>query len=244
MIRYFTLLTNWWNRSSGVHRIRVLMEDLRPESVVLAALDTYTPAGHELEAQSLFMLACRQGYADVVRRLIDSNVDLTELGGAALHEAVSAYSPSHQVVRVLLERGVRPDQGLPLELPPVVSAILKGDVQMVRLLLDYQADVNRRDAAGNSLLFISVIDRQWSVVRVLIEYGAEDIVDRRRDVLSFTQYSDVLDQYFEEYRLKMRRRNVDFLKFADYVSLLPADPHDSSLVASIVAEIVGSGSPR
>ncbi len=116
---------------------------------------------------------------------------------------------------------------------------------MVRLLLDYRADVNREDDHGNSLLYISVMNRQWSMVRLLIEYGAENIADDRDLTnLGFPNYKNVLDHYFEEYRAEVRRRNVDFLKFAVYVSLLPADPHDGSLVASIVAEIVGSGSPR
>ena len=54
---------------------------------------------------------------------------------------------------------------------------LQGDLELVRLLLDRGADVNRQDGDGFTALTIAAEEGHWDVVRLLASRGAD--IDHR-----------------------------------------------------------------
>jgi uncharacterized protein len=92
---------------------------------------------------SLLMAASYAGRTEAARLLVarGANVDaLDEIGRSALHYATFPSNRA-EMVAVLLELGVAPDAfGEPAR-PPLVTAVLQGDVQCAQVLIDGGADL-------------------------------------------------------------------------------------------------------
>ena len=70
------------------------------------------------------------------------------------------------------------DEGM--EQTPLMRAVLLGDAEIVRALLEHKADVNTQDDEGNTALMLAASQGSARVVQLLLEYGA--ILDRRDEV--------------------------------------------------------------
>lgn len=86
-------------------------------------------------------------------------------------------SGDRETAVLLLERGARVDQdntsdSLPWH-TPLYLAVLKGNYELVKLLLDYGADVNRPNRNGHSPLFAACVSHHYQIMRLLKERGAE-----------------------------------------------------------------------
>lgn len=91
--------------------------------------------------------------------LLDAGADpnLRDLGGNHWNPLMHAVH-KHQTaaVRLLLERGGKPDGADASRLTPLMMAIASGQTDVVRLLLDRGADPRRRTSDGASLLTVGV----------------------------------------------------------------------------------------
>lgn len=59
-------------------------------------------------------------------------------------------------------------------------AAFKGDLDVIRALLDKGADINEQDRAGHTALHLAVINERVEAIRMLLEAGADvDITDHR-----------------------------------------------------------------
>jgi ankyrin repeat protein len=87
-----------------------------------------------------------------------------------------------EMVRLLLEYGARPQwhtgrtrkgskrAGATTALH---SAAIPGHTQVVRLLLDYEADIDARDAKGQTPLYLAAWNRRYKVVKLLLQESAD-----------------------------------------------------------------------
>ena len=56
---------------------------------------------------------------------------------------------------------------------PILMQVIKGDLKMVKLLIDRGADVNAENYKGESALFIPIMFNNLKMVELLIENGAD-----------------------------------------------------------------------
>jgi len=64
----------------------------------------------------------------------------------------------------------------------LIEASKYGFVKIVKLLIEYGADLDARNYMGNSALMVATLNRNIEVVRILIENGATvDLVDKNND---------------------------------------------------------------
>ncbi|MFH1279343.1 MAG: ankyrin repeat domain-containing protein [Candidatus Eisenbacteria bacterium] len=77
----------------------------------------------------------------------------------------------YDVVRLLLDAGANPNH--PPHPSPLRTAIERGDPDMVRLLLVRGADLENRDGAGETPLFLTARRGKGAVASVLLGFGAD-----------------------------------------------------------------------
>ena len=114
------------------------------------------------------MMACEKGNADVVETLLAAGADIDKKskdGNTALSKAISANNV--KLAGILVKNGGNMDRREAL-----FSAVGAGNLEIVKLLLTKDADVNIRGFAGGTLL-MSAAGGDYEIVKFLIERGAD-----------------------------------------------------------------------
>jgi ankyrin repeat protein len=93
----------------------------------------------------------------------------SESNQTALQKAVEENHV--EVVRVLLENGADPDATVPPLSPPLARAAREGYLEIVQLLITFEADVNIRDGNWTPLRY-SEFGNHEAVTKLLREHGA------------------------------------------------------------------------
>ena len=140
--------------------------------------------------KSALFVAAQGGYLEIVRLLVDkeANVNVATMEGGIhagflnpvlwddkiLFERLSDFELLDRTLRekgcdfnILAANGDR-DGGVALLFLPV----LWGNLNMLQLLLEKGADVNVLDCTGNTALIFALQLKQFDIVRLLVEYGA------------------------------------------------------------------------
>ena len=109
--------------------------------------------------------------------LVDADPDLatTEAGDGFFPLALAAFFGHRACVAALLARGADVSQRAanPLQVQPLHSAMVAGDVEIVRALLDAGADVDARQQAGVTPLMGAAAGGSVELVRLLLDAGAD-----------------------------------------------------------------------
>lgn len=117
----------------------------------------------------LLVLAASLGRDRVVREVLEHAPSQEQLVQAA---CAAADRNRERVLKTLLDHGVSPSaawEGSPL----IVVAAEASRPQIIRLLLDRGADVNARDAAGNTPLMQAAHAENIACVKLLMSRGAD-----------------------------------------------------------------------
>lgn len=139
-----------------------------------AALHGVHPDAPGSDGSSLLQLAAAAGDADVVSVLLDAGADPDRQppgGGSAVH--VAAFGDDPGLLRLLLQRGG--DANLRNSVTgetPLVRAILGGNREQVRILLDAGADPGAPDNNGATPLHAAAAINAGGIVLELLEAGA------------------------------------------------------------------------
>ena len=169
-----------------------------PEPELLSALGGLLSSGLlpdidmpvERNGKTLLMLACRQGHAELARRLVSAGADINrsmqcskcQIGACDVHDAPHTYlfaplllaaERGHlPVVQVLVEAGAatRSSQG-PFD--PLAAAAGEGRTAVVRCLLEAGADASAAAAHGGTPLGYAAVSGHLAVVDLLLRAGAE-----------------------------------------------------------------------
>ena len=163
------------------------------EALLKAGAD---PQGLTTEAgETVLMTAAQAGNADVVRMLLDRGADVNARekykGQTALMWAAAERHPA--VVKLLLDHHadwkVRsfdretkvPRLSAASSISPIARggftalsfAAREGDIASARVMLDGGVDINYGDVDNTSALVVSIMNKQYSFARFLIERGAD-----------------------------------------------------------------------
>ena len=123
----------------------------------------------------LIHIATRMGYATIVRKLIENGFDIEakqKFGHTPLCLAV-AYGKT-SVGQVLITMGAKIDQRCgELKVSLLHDAVNKQNEELVKCLIDNNADLNAKDIHGETPLFLAVSYEYENIVQVLLENGAD-----------------------------------------------------------------------
>ncbi len=130
--------------------------------------------GEEKHNQPLHYAAAL-GREDIVELLVNNGARIDAIdkeGYQAIHRA--AAGGHKDVVELLLKKGVRIDaltEGVGWQ--PLHVAARKGQLEMVKWLLDQKADVNAEDTNKNQPLHLALDANRLKIARLLIQRGAD-----------------------------------------------------------------------
>jgi ankyrin repeat protein len=104
-----------------------------------------------------------RGYPDIVKLLIDYGADIS-----GRHLSLASTSSNPEVIEVLLDAGINPD-----ETNALVSASTFSNFENVDTLLEHDADPNVQDVMGRTALSVAVLGRDTDIVELLLEENAD-----------------------------------------------------------------------
>jgi ankyrin repeat protein len=208
------------------------------------------------DGETVLMTAARAGNADVVRMLLDRGADVNARekykGQTALMWAAAERHPA--VVKLLLDRGadwkVRsfdretkvPRLSAASSISPIArggfTALLfaarEGDIESARVMLDEGVDINYGDVDNTSALVVSIMNKQYSFAKFLIERGADvNVVGG----YGRTALYAIVDIRNEDYSALPARKAEDPLPSLDVVKALLA--RGASVNVALTANLPG-----
>ncbi|KAJ3616119.1 hypothetical protein Zmor_012053 [Zophobas morio] len=123
--------------------------------------------------------ASTNGYLDVVKALVTNGADVNvpDLNRVTpLYMAADVKEESSAVVKYLVEKKARPDiVDTRYEHTPLMAALMTGNVQSAKVLIESGADVKVLDLAGNNLLHFAIAIREFDLVKVLVQRGVDGL---------------------------------------------------------------------
>ena len=114
------------------------------------------------------MMACEKGNAELVEALLKAGADInrkSKYGDTALSKAITAHQLP--IVKILVKNSGYFDRQ-----DALFSAVIDGNLEIVKLLLTKDSDVNMRGFGGGTLLMLAV-DKNLPLVKFLMARGAD-----------------------------------------------------------------------
>ena len=134
--------------------------------------DDITVDSTDWEGQTALVYAMRRGHDSTVRLLLDKGANLDRRDSPGWTMLYTAAGQNLQLmVKLLLSLDVTVDEKVGAS-TPLYSAAYNGLESIVSLLLSHGANIDGRNANGQTALHISILGGHESVVRCLINNGA------------------------------------------------------------------------
>ena len=212
---------------------------LMVESLLKAGADAKTLTTED--GETVLMTAARAGNTDVVRLLLDRGADVNARekykGQTALMWAAADHHPA--TVKLLMERGAdwkvrsidRETKVPRLSAASSISPIARGgftalsfagregDIESARVMLDGGVDINYGDVDNTSALVVSIMNKQYTFAKYLIDRGAD--VNLAGSYGRTALYA-IVDMRNEDYSALPNRKGEDPLPSLDIVQALLA----------------------
>jgi ankyrin repeat protein len=149
---------------------------------------------------------------EAVRLLVRLGADIGAVNDSDCPPLVTCCGMQYQeMARYLLDCGADPDSKDQQD-NAIVHAIEKGDVSMVKLLLEYGANPNVQDYCGTWAIFEAFYKDHGDIARLLLDHGADATVeDDEGDTLHQVIYTDMDVDAIAYYKL-LREYRVDLLR--------------------------------
>ena len=143
----------------------------RVEAALLLLNSGANPNLSDPNQTSNLKLAAIYGHYAIVNSLIQHEVDLSLHGGEALRSAASRGF--HDIVRVLVRKGVIIDSTDRENDTALHLAVKKGHFDVVKQLITDGADINARNAYDNTPLLLAATQSNLDIMNILITHGAD-----------------------------------------------------------------------
>jgi ankyrin repeat protein len=197
------------------------------------------------DGETVLMTAARAGNLDAVRTLLDRGADVNAResykGQTALMWAAAERHP--QVVKLLLERGAdwkirstdketrlprlsAASSVTPLArggFPALLYAAREGDIETGQVMLDKAVDINYGDVDNTTALTVSILNKQYSFAKFLLDRGANPNVV---DAFGRTALYALMDMRNEDWTALPLRKADDPLPSIDLLKVLLAHKPD------------------
>ena len=206
--------------------------------------------------ETVLMTAARAGNAAVVRMLLDRGSDVNAReqykGQTALMWAAAERHPA--VVTLLLDHGADwkirsfdretkvPRLSAASSISPIARggltalsfAAREGDIESARVMLDAGVDINYGDVDNTSALVVSIMNKQYTFAKFLIDRGADvNVVGAYGRIALYA----IVDVRNEDYSAMPARKTEDLFPTLDITTALLA--HGANVNLALTANLPG-----
>lgn len=136
--------------------------------------------GTYYEGRSPLSLAVFKGNAEIVKFLLLHDADVNMDEEPILYTAVDCYNNDKKnylnIIKLILNAGTDIDirySGSIRGSTPLILSILNGYTEVVKLLIEYGADVNYTDKKGKKPLYYAIVGKQ-EIIKLLVDEGATE----------------------------------------------------------------------
>ena len=136
--------------------------------------------GTYYEGRSPLSLAVFKGNAEIVKFLLLHDADVNMDEEPILYTAVDCYNNDKKnylnIIKLILNAGTDIDirySGSIRGSTPLILSILNGYTEVVKLLIEYGADVNYTDKKGKKPLYYAIGGKQ-EIIKLLVDEGATE----------------------------------------------------------------------
>src|SRR5262249_25920577 len=145
-------------------------------------------------------------------------------------------------VRLLLNQGADPNLAMANGRTPLMAAANRGDVDVMRALVDAKAAINTRDGAGETALILAAADGNPQAVRFLLDRGADARVRTKRNETALgnagTAGNEETVRLLIEHGAEVNVRNI-----RGYSPLMLAAGSDA-IPAGVVKQLLANGADK
>lgn len=129
--------------------------------------------GNVYGQESIFMIA-RSGNIDQVKELMKTNPDcINQKNTDGFSPLILAcYKLNNSVATFFIENGALLNENGPMG-TPLMASVVKGNVEITKLLLSKGADVNLADANGTTALIYAVQFSNKEILSLLLEHNVD-----------------------------------------------------------------------
>lgn len=149
----------------------LLMISIRENSVKVFDLLLHHPKinldQRAKNGDTAMMLATYLEQKDLVQRLINVGAQVNQMGWTSLHYA--AVIGNHQIMTLLLEHHAHIDAETPNKTTPLMLAARRGEMVLVKLLIDEGADISLKNMLGWSAYDFAVEAERRDIAALLQE---------------------------------------------------------------------------
>ncbi len=119
--------------------------------------------------------ACKYGSnTSIVRMLLAAGADVHFHGYSSLSWACNGEGNMDEIVKLLIGAGAAVDERLRDSSTPLMSACLRGNVSLVKILLNAGADVNAKTISGETALnYYAADEGNDTIISLLLKAGAD-----------------------------------------------------------------------
>lgn len=157
------------------------------------------PKATDINGQTLLTFAAMHDHTDIIKALIVKGMDQHDL------DTTLSYTPSLNVLRLLLDAGANPNAVKNLGQSVFVSSVRHNDLEIIEALLNAGADINARDQDDKTALIIAIEWRHLDIIEALLNAGADihaEDANRRTalDIATEGQYEPAVELIYNSMR--------------------------------------------
>ncbi len=161
-IEIIKLLEAWESKNKNTLEKESLKAEMKKE-VISTELDHYNQLKQAIKSNSI----------DTVKKLLKQRIKLEVKGKEPLLN-IAMYRDRYEVVRLLLDHGINPNtRDEATGETPVMVAVFWDSIEMLKLLIKYQADLDLSSWSGSTPLIYAVIFNKKEIIKTLLKAGVD-----------------------------------------------------------------------
>ena len=169
---------------------------------------------------------------DLLRLLLSRGPNINEIirfgAATALLGALGNWRNGFEKTKILLEHGADPNLGEQNDNKPLQKAATE-NIDTVRILLEYGADINATNITGATALFFSCLikEDEDGITEYLLEYGADPFIrnNENQSILNNDMLGDSVKEFVANKITELHKLNVGY-KMLSISKGLDEDPID------------------